>query len=168
VNGLPGAPPQIPIEHTPVHSQQNVIKPAFTTVVAQTYRAGAQLPVGADPFAPPAPANQVEHYSSADVKTQWTDNDGVHHPLGVVMQWAADGTKYWTPWAACVGIDAGALERSGTGSETITFTRNGTPVTDPFAAAKGDRIGVTAAGVDAGTPLVATIREQDQAVTVVV
>ena len=167
VNGLPGAPPQIPIEHTPVHSQQNVIKPAFTTVVAQTYRAGNQLPTGADPFAPPAPANQIEHYSSADVKTQWTDNNGVHHPLGVVMQWSADGTKYFTPWADCVGIDAGMLERSGAGGETITFSLNGTPVDPPFNAAKGARIGVTAAGVDAATPLTATIREQDQAVTVI-
>jgi hypothetical protein len=167
VNGLPGAPPQIPIEHTPVHSQQNVVKPAFTTVIAQTYRAGTQLPTGADPFAPPAPANQIEHYSSADVKTQWTDNNGVHHPIGVVMQWAADGTKYFSPWADVVGIDAGMLERSGTGSETITFTRNGTPVDPPFDASKGARIGVTAAGVDPGTPLTATVREQDQAVTVI-
>jgi hypothetical protein len=150
-----------------VHSRQNVVKPAFTTVIAQTYRAGTQLPVGADPFAPPAPANQIEHYSSADVKTQWTDNNGVHHPLGVVMQWSADGTKYFTPWADCVGIDAGMLERSGAGGETITFSLNGTPVDPPFNAAKGARIGVTAAGVDAATPLTATIREQDQAVTVI-
>jgi hypothetical protein len=170
-HGLPGAPPQVPIEHTPVHSQQNVVKPAYTTVIAQTYRAGTQLPVGADPFAPPAPANQIEHYSSADVKTQWTDNNGVHHPIGVVMQWAADGTKYFTPWADCVDITAPALERSGSPGAVLSWTLDtgGGPVaqTPPFAAPKSSRIAVTATGIDASNPLTATIREQDQAITVI-
>jgi len=87
------------------------------------------------------------------------------------MQWAADGTKYFTPWADCVGIDAGALERSGSPGASLDWTLDtgsgAGAVTPPFDAPAHSRIAVTASGVDASNPLTATIREQDQAVTVI-
>jgi hypothetical protein len=106
------------------------------------------------------PANPT----AAQYEHAWVIN-GKSHPIGTHMMFATDMTKPWTAGADYAAF--GILKQSGTGSEVISFTRNGTPVTAPFDGLEDDRIEVTVTGADSSTPLALTIGEQPRLVTVI-
>ncbi|HEX6608663.1 MAG TPA: hypothetical protein VF276_17320, partial [Chloroflexia bacterium] len=81
-HGLPGAPPQIPMEARPVHSQQNNMRAAFTDVIDLTTDQPTQLRPDVDPDNPPTPAVRQLHRDQYGNPRQWLGPegaDGVHH-----------------------------------------------------------------------------------------
>jgi len=81
-HGLPGAPPQIPMEARPVHSQQNNMRSAFTDVIDLTTDQPTQLRPDVDPDNPPTPAVRQLHRDQYGNHRQWLGPegaDGVHH-----------------------------------------------------------------------------------------
>ena len=102
----------------------------------------------------------------------WYDDNGVHHPLGVIMEFSSDTPKKWKPIAACVGVAVAGLERSGSPDATLSFAVDygdgdgPVAVTPPFDTPAGATITVTPSGVDSSDSLTLTVREQDQATVV--
>jgi hypothetical protein len=166
-NGLPGAPPQIPVERLPSHNEQNVIRAANPDTAGLTIRPPVQQP-GAPPVLNPMPGLRAQTYNATtaawETKTWVSSDDGRPHPAEFHLgTYTADGS--YTVTVAVRTVTITALDLAGAGSATLL--RNGTdvsgaitgdghhvlstPVTysaSPSSGTPGDKFGVTVSGTD--------------------
>jgi hypothetical protein len=166
-NGLPGAPPQIPVEYTPAHDAMNVIRAANPDTRGLKIRPPIQQP-GDPPVLNPAPGFAAQTYNATTTtwedKTWVSSDDGRPHPAEFHLgTYVTDGS--YTVTVAVRTVTITAMDLAGTGSATLL--RNGTDVsgaisgdghhvlTTPItysastgSGSPGDKFGVTISGSD--------------------
>src|SRR6476661_560550 len=96
VNGLPGAPPLIPVEYLPTHDGMNVIRAANPDTRGLKIRPPIQQP-GDPPVLNPAPGLAAQTYNSTTAtwedKTWISSDDGRPHPAEFHLgTYSTDGT----------------------------------------------------------------------------
>jgi hypothetical protein len=172
VNGMPGAPPLLPVERLPSNAAQTVIRGANPDTPGLTIRPPVQQP-GDPPVLTPAPGFRAQTYNATtstwEDKTWVSADDGRPHPAEFHLgTFSTDGSFSVTVAVRTVTVTA--LDLAGTGSATLL--RNGTAVSSaisgeghhvlstpityspsPSSGTPGDKIGVTISGSDAGDPL---------------
>jgi hypothetical protein len=153
-HGLPGAPPQVPMEARPLHSQQNNMRAAFTDVVDFTTDQPTQLPPGADPDNPPEPAKRQLHRDQYGNHRQWLGPEGAD----AVQHWSfpvsAAGTVPISVPDPATYVEERLLFLDGSdasGSVTTSYALNGSPVSNPtvstpLAVVRDQVLAITFAG----------------------